>query len=306
MKIAVMGAGGVGGYFGGKLALAGHDVTFIARGAHLRAMRENGLHIEAASGNFHLPKVQATDDPASIGSVDWVFFAVKLPDTESAAQACKPLVHGDTAVVSFQNGVQGGEVLQRVFGPQAVLAGAAYIAAVIREPGTITLTGTLQRLVFGEYDGSRSARAQAFEQACRAAGFDVELSTDIRRQIWEKFVLLGALSGATTTMRQPIGPIRDNPMTRAFLYDLMCEVVAVGRKLGINLAADYAQNRLQFADHLPADMTSSMHQDLKHGKPLEVMWLSGAVVDLGSQAGVPTPTHRAVRDILALYAEGAH
>lgn len=305
MKIAIMGSGGVGGYFGARLAQGGSDVTFIARGAHLAAMQAHGLRIESATGDLHLAQVQATDDPARIGPVDLVLFAVKLFDSEAAARAIAPLVGPATGVVSLQNGVQSRELLQRALGEAPVLGGVAYIGAVIREPGVIAHTGTMHKLVFGEFDGRRSARAEAFLAACQRGGFDAELADDIVLRIWQKFVLLVGVSGSTASMRATMGPIRSHPLTRAFLADLMQETVAVGRALGVALPADYAQERLAFADGLPAEMTSSMHQDLKRGHRLELMWFSGAVAELGARMGVATPANRAVRDILALHANGA-
>ena len=306
MKIAVMGSGGVGGYFGARLARAGCDVAFIARGAHLAAMREHGLIVESELGDIHLPKVRVTDDPGTLEPVDLVLFSVKLWDTEAAAGSIAPLIGPDTGIVSFQNGVQKDDILRRVFGEKAVMGGVAYIATKIGRPGVIKHTGTMQRLVFGEYDGRRSARAEALLEACQRGSINAELSGDIRREIWEKFVFLVGLSGTTTTMRLPIGPIRANAQTRAFLLDIMQEVVAVGRSHGVALAADYAETRLAFCDGLPADMASSMHHDLEGGKPLELAWLSGGVVELGKAAGVPTPANRAVCDILALHAQGRH
>ena len=229
---------------------------------------------------------------------------MKLWDTAAAAGSIASLIGPDTGIVSFQNGVQKDDVLRRRFGDQAVMGGVAYIATTIGRPGVIKHTGAMQRLVFGEYDGRRSARAEALLEACRRGGIDAELSGDIRREIWEKFVFLVGLSASTTTMRVPIGPIRANPQTRAFLFDIMREVVAVGRAHGVALAADYAEQRLTFCDGLPADMTSSMHHDLDEGKPLELAWLSGGVVELGKAAGVPTPANRAVNDILVLHAQG--
>ncbi|HET8610887.1 MAG TPA: ketopantoate reductase family protein [Burkholderiales bacterium] len=304
MKIAVMGSGGVGGYFGARLIQAGCDVAFVARGAHLAAMRERGLKIESQLGNVHLPKVRVTDDPATLEPVDLVLFSVKLSDTATAARSIAPLFGPNTGIVSFQNGVQKDDVLRKEFGDQAVMGGVGYIATAIKEPGVILHTGTMQRLVFGEYDGRRSERAEAFLAACKKGGIDAELSDDIRRRIWEKFVFLVGLSGATTAMRLPIGPIRENPLARGFLFDLIREAVTVGRALGVALPENYAEDRLAFVDGLPADMTASMHHDLQRGKPLEVTWLSGAVVELGTTVGVPTPANRAVRDILALHAQG--
>jgi 2-dehydropantoate 2-reductase len=305
MKIAVMGSGGVGGFYGGRLAHAGCKVTFIARGAHLAAMRESGLTIaNETAGDLHLPGVSATDDPGSIGTVDLVLIAVKLWDTEAAARAVKPIVGPNTAVLSLQNGVIKDDILRREFGAAAVMGGVAYVGAQIAAPGLIRQTGTLQRLVFGEYDGSRSARAEALLAALLRAGIDAELSDDIRRTIWEKYVFLVGLSGSTATMRATIGPIRAHPQTRAFLLDLMKEAVAVARALGVALPEDYAYQRLAFADSVDPAMDSSLHHDLARGNRLEVEWLSGGVVTLGRSADVPTPCNRAVWDILALHAGG--
>ena len=304
MKIAIMGSGGVGGYFGARLAQAGCDVAFVARGTHLAAMRDRGLSVESPLGNVHLPQARVTDDPATIGGVDFAFICVKLWDTESAIRAIAPIVGPETAVISFQNGVQKDEILQRAFGERRVMGGVGYIATTIACPGVISHTGTMQRLLFGEYDGTPSRRGEALLEACRRGGIDAELSEDIRKAIWEKFVFLVGLSATTTTVRLPIGPIRANPHTRAFLLDVMREAVLVGRSLGVRLPPDYAETRLAFCDSLPAEMTSSMYHDLERGKRLEVVWLSGAVVELGKAVGVPTPVNRAVHDILALHAPG--
>ncbi len=299
-----MGAGGIGGYFGGRLAEGGVDVAFIARGAHLAALRTDGLRIKSKLGDLHLPKVLATEDPRTLGRVDLVLLGVKLWDTEVAALAIAPLVSGETAVVSFQNGVEKDDVLRNVLGDAAVMGGVSYIAAAIAEPGVIAHNGTMQRLVFGEYDGRRSTRSEAFLEACQSAKIDAELSGDILRAIWEKFVFLVGLSGTTATMRAPIGPIRSNPQSRAFLLDVMREVVAVGRAKGVGLDADYAENRLAFCDTLPETMTSSMAVDMERENRLEIPWLSGGVVKFGAVVGAPTPLNRAIADILALHAEG--
>jgi 2-dehydropantoate 2-reductase len=300
-----MGSGGVGGLYGGRLAHAGHDVHFIARGAHLDAMRGSGLTIESeAHGNIRVPRVNATDDAASIGTADIVIIAVKLWDTDAAARAVNPLVGPGTGVLSLQNGVIKDDVLRRHFGADALMGGAAYVGTTIARPGVIRQTGTIQRLVFGEYDGRVSARAKSFLDALLLAGIQAELSTNIRRTLWEKYVFLVGLSGSTASMRLPIGPIRENPRTRAFLLDLMKETVAVGRAHGVDLPADYAEQRLAFADSVAYDMTSSLHHDLERGNRLEVEWLSGGVVQLGAQVGVPTPVNRAVWDVLALHAAG--
>jgi 2-dehydropantoate 2-reductase len=305
MRIAMMGSGGLGGFFGGRLAHAGCDVSFIARGEHLHAMREHGLRIESAvHGDIVVKRAQFTADPAAIGVVDLVVLGVKLWDTESAARAIRPMVGPKTAVMSLQNGVTKDAILQREFGAATVMGGVCYVGTRIARPGVIEQTGPLQRLVFGEFDGSQSERAEALLKAALAAGIDAQVSTDIRRSLWEKFVFLVGLSATTASMRTTIGPIRSHPRARAFLHDLMKEVVAVGRAHGVNLPGNYADERLAFADSVAPGMTSSMHRDLERGSRLELPWLSGAVVELGARVAVPTPLNRAVCDILALYADG--
>lgn len=304
MQITVMGSGGVGGYFGARLANAGHDVTFIARGPHLAAIREHGLRIESPRGNLHLRDVKVTDKPAEAGSADLVLFGVKLWDTDSAAEAVKPLLREGTAVVSFQNGVAKDEALRRVLGDAHVIGGVCYIAATIAEAGLIRHSGAMQKLVFGEYDGVQSERVTRFRDACVEAAIDVDISNDIRRAIWEKFVFLVGLSGATGTVRTPIGPIRALARSRGFLRGLMDEVVQVARAEGVSLPQDYADDRLAFCDQVPATMTSSMHHDLERGSRLEVQWLSGDVVARGHRWGVATPYNCAVFDILSVHADG--
>jgi 2-dehydropantoate 2-reductase len=305
MKIAIIGSGGVGGFYGGRLAHIGCDVTFVARGAHLAAMREHGLKIEnKPQGDIHIPKVKVTDDPASIGPVDLVIIAVKLWDTEDVARKVKPIVGPATAVMSLQNGVIKDDIMRREFGAAAVMGGVGYVATHISRPGVIDQVGTMQRLVFGEYDGRRTPRAEKLLELLLKAGIQAEISDDVRRTLWEKYTFLVAFSATTTTMRTTIGPICANPQTRAFLFDLMKETVDVGRALGVNLPADYAEQRLALADTMPPDMTTSMHHDFERGNPLEVEWLSGGVVQLGRTVNVPTPCNRAVWDILALRARG--
>lgn len=303
MRIALMGSGGLGGYFGARLCGGDADVHFIARGQHLAAMQADGLRIEGPEP-LHIPRVNATDDPATVGVVDVVMINVKLWDTEAALEQIRPMVGPDTAIVSFQNGVLKDRYLRAAFDESQIMGGVGYIAASIDRPGVIRQTGTLHRLVFGEFDGSRSARGLALLAACEAGGINAELSTSIAREIWQKYVFLVALSGTTTTIGKPIGPIREHPQTRALLHDLMQEVVAVGRAHGADLPADYADARLKLADEVAYDMTSSMHHDLQNGRPLEVRWLAGGVVELGQAKGVPTPLNRAVADILALHANG--
>lgn len=305
MKIAVMGSGALGGIFGARLASGGAEVHFVARGRHLAAMREHGLRLEGPD-ELHLRTVKATDDTRTIGEVDLVMLCVKLWDTEAALRQIRPMVGSHTVVVSFQNGVLKDQLVRAAFSAAKVMGGVGYVAATIDRPGVIRQTGPMQRLVFGEFSGSATPRAEAFLAACRAGGIHGELSRDIEREIWEKYVFLVGLSGTTTTMRCTIGPIRDHAQTRAFLLDVMREVVAVGHAYGVRLPSNYAELRLQLADKVDYQMTSSMHHDLERGNPLEIRWLSGGVVELGAARQVPTPLNRAISDILALRANGSH
>ncbi len=304
LRIIIVGAGGVGGSFGARLARGGCDVAFVARGAQLAALREHGLRVESDLGDIYLPQVRASDDAAALGPADVVLICVKLWDTEMATRAVQSIVGPETAVISLQNGVRKEEVLRQILGDCAVLGGVSYVAAKILRPGVILQTGKMQRLVFGEADGSFSARVQRFLEACQRGGIEAEISRDIKRAIWEKFVFVTGTSATTTSMRATIGPIRANPRTRAFLLGVMREAVAVGRAHDVRLDEQFAENRLAFVDGLPETMTSSMHNDLQEGRRLELEWLSGSVVELGEAASVPTPLNRAVRDILELHARG--
>jgi 2-dehydropantoate 2-reductase len=304
LRIAIMGSGGVGAYVGGRLAAAGHDVTFIARGAHLRAIRENGLVVRSARGDVIVRPAQATADPAGVGPVDLVIFAVKLYDTEPAAAAIRPLLEPHTGVVTFQNGVDAPEVLAGVLGAGHVLGGVAKIASVLAEPGVIQHTGTLASFVVGELDGARSKRLAALADALKTAGVDHEVSADIWRDIWDKMAFLATFAGVTALMRLPIGPIREDPQTRAMLRTGLEEAFAVARARGVGLADDFIGATLAHCDRLPFEMKSSMLQDLERGRRLELPWLSGTVARLGRELGVPTPTHAFITTALKLHADG--
>jgi 2-dehydropantoate 2-reductase len=304
MKIAVMGSGGVGGYFGAKLAHSGAEVHFIARGAHLAAMREHGLRIESPTGDLTIQPVNATDNPAEIGPADIVLFAVKLYDTEVAAEACRPLLGPETAVVTFQNGIDGLGVLRRVLGDAHVAGGVTYIAAGIAAPGVIRQTGAMARLIFGELDGSPSSRLQVLLDECKSAGIEATLHPAVLQAIWEKFVMLCTMSGLTTLARQPIGPIRRVPQTRALAEASLWETVAVARAQGVELPSDIIERTMAFFDQVPYEVKSSMLQDLEGGRRLEVSWLSGAVARLGAERGIATPVHQMIAATLALYADG--
>ena len=303
MRIAMMGAGGVGGYFGGRLAASGCDVTFIARGRHLEALRNNGLRIDSRDiGDATIDPVEATDTPADVGVVDYVIVGVKLWDTEEVGRGILPMVGPDTTVLSLQNGVECDETLARVVGTGHLIGGVAFIASSISEPGVIKHIGTMQRVVVGERAGGSSLRVNALHEALLQGGINAEVSENIERTIWEKFVFLVGLSATTTTLRTTLGPVREDPESRELLLDVMRETVAVGRAKGIDLPADYADDRLAFADGLPVDMTSSMHHDLEAGNRLEVAWLSGAVARFGQELGVATPVNQSVFEQLERYA----
>jgi 2-dehydropantoate 2-reductase len=304
MKIAVMGTGGVGGYFGARLAAAGNDVTFIARGAHLAAIRARGLTVTSANGDMHVHPARATDNPATVGPADAVLFTVKAWDTEEAANAIRPMVTPQTAVVPFQNGIDAIDGLTAVLGPTPVLGGSAYIAAVIAEPALIRHTGTMARIVFGEVDGQATERTATLLAECEKAGVDATVSPDIRKTIWEKFASLASLAGVTSLTQANVGGVRNDPGHRAMLEAAVAEVIAVGRSQGIALTGDLTDKIMKTIDRFPDGMRTSMQQDLERGSRLELPWLSGAVVRLGTAAGVPTPTHARVLEALLPHAEG--
>jgi 2-dehydropantoate 2-reductase len=295
MRIAMMGSGGVGGYFGGRMAAGGNDVTFIARGRHLDTIRQKGLRIDSRDmGDTLVHPATATDDPGTVGPVDLVMVGVKLWDTAAAGEAIASMLGPATAVLSLQNGVECDDILARIVGPERLIGGVAFIASSIGEPGVIKHIGTMQRIVIGEPAGGMSDRVGAIHKALLSGGIMAEVSDNITRSIWEKFVFLVGLSATTCLMRTTIGPIRDDPDSREFLSSVFRETVSVGRAKGVDLPEDFADTRLGFADGLPSDMTSSMHHDLEAGNPLEVAWLSGAVVRFGRELGISTPANQVV------------
>jgi len=304
MRIAVVGAGGVGGYFGGRLAAAGADVTFLARGTHLDAIKSRGLTIQSFKGDVHLPKVVATDDPHAVGPVDIVLFTVKLYDAEGATAMLPALIGPDTAVIPLQNGVDAANLVSRAVGPAHTAGGTVYIAAVIAEPGVIRHTA-LGRLVFGELNGSHSTRLQKFLDVCTPAGFDVTLSNSIRVEIWRKFVLLSVFSGMTAVTRCPIGPIAADPDLSEMLRSAVRETMAVAHASGVEVPDNVIGDVDRAYQTLPPQMKSSMLEDLERGKRLELPWLSGAVVRIGREVGVPTPTHQFIATVLKPHVNGS-
>jgi 2-dehydropantoate 2-reductase len=305
MRIAVVGAGGVGGGFGAALAKAGADVTFIARGAHLAAMKAKGLRIEGGRGETHLVPTQATDDPASVGPVDIVLFCVKLWDVESAGKRIKPLVGADTAVVPLQNGIDAPERLIPIFGEGAVMGGVAQISASIVEPGVVRQVGTFMRMVFGEFDGRKSRRGEDLLALCLKAGFEASLSEQILTELWMKFILLATNASVMSLTRQPIGKLRDDPDMRPQFIAAYNEVIEVGRARGVDLPADALDRMLAFNAGAPPAMKASMALDLERGNRIELPWLGGKVVELGRQLGVATPTHALMYAALKAYVMGA-
>lgn len=305
MRIAVLGTGGVGGYFGGRLAASGADVSFIARGPHLAAIRANGLKIKSPLGDAHVANARATDQPAEIGPVDVVLFAPKLYDCESAAEAARLLVGPGTAVVSLLNGVDATDRMIPILGREHVCGGVAYISAAIAEPGVIAHYGRNAQIAFGELDGGKSERLERLLAVCQQAGVAANHREDIRWWIWAKFAMLAPMAAATAMMRLPIGPIRSDPDTRRLLTDAIVEVVAVAKAKGVDLGADAVERTLKTIDAMPADMKASMLFDLERGNRLEVEWLSGAVWRLGQAAGIETPVHRVAYAALKPFAGGA-
>lgn len=305
MRIAVMGTGGVGGYFGGKLSQAGNDVTFIARGAHLAAMRSNGLRVQSAGGDIVLRSVNATNDPSSLAPVDVVMFCVKLWDVEAGAAQVAPLIARGGVVIPFQNGIDSHEILMRNLGAEHVLGGVAYIAASIATPGVIAHVGSMARLRVGAFEERLTERARSFVEACRAAGVDAETVPDIRRALWEKFVFLNALSGLTCLARQPLGTVRSDPHLRATFEASMRETIAVAHSKGVDLGADFVARQLRALDALPAEMKASMLGDLLAGRRLEAPWLCGRVAELAAAAATPAPVNTTIYAGLKPYLKGA-
>ena len=306
MRIAAMAAGAVGGYFGARLAAAGHDVFFIARGANLAALQSNGLRIESVHGDLHLPKVNATDDPKSVGPVDIVLFAVKLWDTETAAAQAKPLVAANTRVITLQNGIDSVERMAPIVGAEQTVGGAAYIASVIAAPGVIRHTSQFARVRFGRADKRPDAVLQAFADASQAAKLDIGLSADINVELWEKFIFLTAMAGSTSALRANAGQIVADPEMLAFYRALMQEAYAVGKAKGVALDPGFVEARMNYLiNKIEPGMKASMAHDLERGNRLELDWLSGKVRDLGRALDIPTPASDTVYTVLKLHRMGA-
>lgn len=304
MRIAIFGAGAVGGYVGGRLAAAGEDVAFIARGAHLDAMKRDGLRFEGPSGSVQIPNLNVTEDPAEVGPVDLVLFTVKLWDTKKAASQLAPLIAQHTRVVTLQNGIDSVDLIAESVPRRQVLGGAIYILVTMAGPGVLKSPGGNCRIIVEESPGIDTVAS--FVSACGRTGVIDAKSTDtIKVAIWEKFIGLCAASGVTALMRSTIGPIRTNPETRAFFEQLIDEGLEIARAMEIVLRSDFRKSTIDLIDSVPASYRASMAEDLNRGKSLELSWLSGRMHTLGIRHGIPTPAHSAVYRGLLLHSNGS-
>jgi 2-dehydropantoate 2-reductase len=291
MRIAIYGTGGAGGYFGARLANAGEDVAFIARGEHLRAIRSNGLHVETPSGELVVHPAEATDDPAEVGPVDAVLVGLKAWQVTDAARAMQPMIGPETIVVPLQNGVEAHEHLAAVLGDGPVLGGTCGTISYVVAPGRIRSIGGTNFVRFGELDNRSSERAERLRRAFESAGVGAEIPPDIHVAIWEKFLFVVSFGGLGAVTRAPLGILRAMPETRPMLETCMREIFDVGRKRGVALADGTVERAVAFLDSLAETATTSLHRDICDGKPSELEAWNGAVVRLGREAGVATPLH---------------
>ena len=290
MKVAVIGTGGVGGYYGGLLAQQGHEVTFVARGAHLEAIRKNGLQVKSVFGDFKIAPAQATDRPAEIGAVDLALFCVKTYSTDESAQTIRPIVGPQTAVLSLQNGVDSAERIGAVVGMEHVLGGATWISSAIEAPGVINQMSQFRRIVFGELDGGVTPRVQSIFEAFQSTGVTVEITQEILKILWTKFVFISAASGFGGLTRLPMGDFRAVPETRAMIVRLMKEVEAVGNVIQAHMDADVVEKSLAFMDVAAPHIKASMQLDVDAGRQFELEAMIGIISRKGLELGIPTPT----------------
>lgn len=292
MHIVIYGTGGVGGYFGGKLALSGEDVTFIARGAHLEGLRTNGLQVRSVKGDFTLPTVHATDDPSEVGVADVVLVTTKAWQVAEAARSMAPMVGDNTIVVPLQNGVEAPAQLAEVFGPDRVLGGLCWIVSFIVGPGIIQHTGVEPHVVFGRMDRRRGERVEQLYRALAKADVHVDVSLDIQAAMWEKFTFISTVSGIGAITRMPIGVTRSVPQTRQMIEHAIDEVMAVAWGQGVSLEKAVFDRTMAFIDGMPPGSTFSMQRDITEGRPSELEAQNGAVVRLGQEVEVVTPIHQ--------------
>jgi 2-dehydropantoate 2-reductase len=292
MKVAVVGAGGVGGYFGGRLAQAGEDVVFIARGEHLRAITSTGLRVDSINGDFHIDSTKATDDPATVGEVDYVLVAVKSWQLPEAIETMRPMVGKKTSIVPLQNGVEAPDQLARVFGSERVLGGLCSVISMLSGPGHIRHVGADPTITFGELDLRRSDRGERLRNAfLRAEGVEVKIPEDIHVAMWNKFILIAPWSGVGALTRAPVGVTRGLPETRALLEHAMEEIYLVANARKVAMERESIDRAMGFLDNLPYEGTASMQRDILAGRPSELDAQNGAVVRLGREAGVATPVN---------------
>ena len=304
MKITVMGTGGVGGYFGARLASAGHDVAFIARGNHLKALKDNGLTIYSEIGNLTINPIKVSDNPAEFGAADIILFCVKAYDTQSAANLIKPIMSASTGVIPFLNGIGHIEILKETLGENSVLGGVANISALIEKPGVIRHFSTMQILRVGELDGTPSTRVKQFREACGDAAIDCPIPENIERELWQKIVMICTLAGANCITRLPLGDCRANPQTRELMVNLATEAVAVAKSLNVSLPKNQVDLTMKLLDALPGTMKASILAALERGEKLEASALNGAIERLGRETQIDTPSHRAVYAALSPHENG--
>lgn len=289
MKIMIMGSGGVGAYYGGLLAQQGNDVIFIARGAHLQALRANGLQVKSVHGDFHIVPVKATDTPAEAGVVDLILFCVKTYNTDQAVKAIQPAIGAQTVVMSLQNGVDAPERIGKIVGMEHVLGGVTHISSALEAPGVVKQVSQFRRIAFGELDGSISPRAQGIDEVLRSTGITVEITRDIRKVLWTKLIFISAASGLGSLTRLPMGNYRSVPETRTMIGGLMREVEATARAQGIALDADVVEKSLKFMDDAAPHIKASMQLDVEASRRTELESMIGVIGRRGRELGVPTP-----------------
>jgi 2-dehydropantoate 2-reductase len=304
MRILIMGSGGVGGYFGGRLAAAGNDVTFVARGSHLAAIQKDGLLLNSQLGDVLVKPAKAVLDPAEAGKADIIMFATKMVDAESAAAQLRPAVGPETIIIAFQNGVEGAEVVKRVLPDAHVVTGVARIASHIPRPGVIEHASKFARIEFAEPGGAKNEKLEAFHALCKLAGIDAIMPADIKRAQWIKFAMLAPFSGITALTGHAAKELRETPGTYALIKAAVQEVIDVAKAEGVAIKPGDFESVMKTIDELPNGMVSSMAHDKRAGKPLEVNWLSGGVVRVGARHGVPTPTHAFFAQVLSVDAAG--
>jgi len=289
MKIAIMGTGGVGGYYGGLLADKGHEVNFIARGTHLKAIQENGLQIKSIHGDFNVKPAQATDDPAQIGPVDLVIFCTKTYSIDKSAKQIKPLVASETTILPLQNGIDAADRIGAIVGMEHMLGGATWISSAVHAPGLIKQVSDFRRVVMGELDGHVSSRIEAIHRAFEETGIKAEISENILKVLWTKFVFISAASSLGSLTRLPLGEYRSVPETRTMITDLMREVEAVARAQEVDLDEDVVQKSLAFMDNAAPHIKASMQLDVEAGRRSEIEAMIGVIGRKGRELGIPTP-----------------